>query len=170
MRLSARSRKQPNAKHSGKGNGDDGTADVREYRSEQCAEGLDGAGAPAVAWRVFTERMGTWWPLSVYKIGKVNAVDAVIEPRVGGRWYERGDDGSIATLTAATEPGSTVVMATFALDGPERCSGLPVQRYSATMLADRLGAHYRLTKEARERHRAPSGTEQSFCWAIFQHV
>ena len=34
--------------------------------------------------------MGTWWPLAVYKIGKANAVDAVIEPRVGGRWYERG--------------------------------------------------------------------------------
>lgn len=49
---------------------------------------------PAVAWRVFTERMGTWWPLAVYKIGKTAAVDAVIEPRVGGRWYERGDDGS----------------------------------------------------------------------------
>ena len=47
-----------------------------------------------VAWRVFTEKMGIWWPLAVYKIGKANAVDAVIEPRVGGRWYERGDDGS----------------------------------------------------------------------------
>src|SRR5215468_2820493 len=49
---------------------------------------------PAVAWSVFTEQMGTWWPLAVYKIGKANAVDAVIEPRVGGRWYERGEDGS----------------------------------------------------------------------------
>jgi uncharacterized protein YndB with AHSA1/START domain len=49
---------------------------------------------PAVAWRVFTEKIGTWWPLAVYKIGKVNAVDAVIEPHVGGRWYERGEDGS----------------------------------------------------------------------------
>ena len=49
---------------------------------------------PQVAWRVFTEKMGTWWPLANYKIGKANAVDAVIEPRVGGRWYERGDDGS----------------------------------------------------------------------------
>lgn len=49
---------------------------------------------PAVAWRVFTEKMSTWWPLDTYKIGKATAVDAVIEPRVGGRWYERGDDGS----------------------------------------------------------------------------
>jgi uncharacterized protein YndB with AHSA1/START domain len=49
---------------------------------------------PAVAWRVFTAKIGTWWPLAAYKIGKVNAVDAVIEPHVGGRWYERGEDGS----------------------------------------------------------------------------
>jgi uncharacterized protein YndB with AHSA1/START domain len=48
----------------------------------------------AVTWRVFTEKMGTWWPLAHYKIGKVDAVDAILEARVGGRWYERGDDGS----------------------------------------------------------------------------
>ena len=47
-----------------------------------------------VAWRVFTQKMGTWWPLANYKIGKAKAVDAVMEPQVGGRWYERGDDGS----------------------------------------------------------------------------
>jgi uncharacterized protein YndB with AHSA1/START domain len=49
---------------------------------------------PEVAWRVFTEKMGTWWPLATHKIGTAKAVDAVIEPRVGGRWYERGEDGS----------------------------------------------------------------------------
>jgi uncharacterized protein YndB with AHSA1/START domain len=49
---------------------------------------------PAVAWRMFTEKMGVWWPLATHKIGKAKAVDAVIEPRVGGHWYERGDDGS----------------------------------------------------------------------------
>ena len=48
----------------------------------------------AVAWRVFTEQIATWWPLESYRIGKAKAVDAVIEPRVGGRWYERGEDGS----------------------------------------------------------------------------
>jgi hypothetical protein len=47
-----------------------------------------------VAWRVFTEKMSTWWPLATHKIGTAKAVDVVIEPRVGGRWYERGDDGS----------------------------------------------------------------------------
>ena len=66
----------------------------------------------AVAWRVFTEQMGTWWPLAYYKIGKANAVDAVIEPRVGGRWYERGDDGSTCQWGSvlAWEPHSRLVL------------------------------------------------------------
>jgi uncharacterized protein YndB with AHSA1/START domain len=45
-------------------------------------------------WAPFRSTKGTWWPLAQYKIGKANAVDAMIEPRAGGRWYERGDDGS----------------------------------------------------------------------------
>jgi uncharacterized protein YndB with AHSA1/START domain len=67
---------------------------------------------PAVAWRVFTEKMGTWWPLAAYKIGKANAVDAVIEPRVGGRWYERGDDGSTCDWgrVLSWEPPSRLVL------------------------------------------------------------
>ena len=43
---------------------------------------------------MFTEKMGTWCPLANYKIGQVKAVDAVVEPKVGGRWYELGEDGS----------------------------------------------------------------------------
>jgi uncharacterized protein YndB with AHSA1/START domain len=66
----------------------------------------------AVAWRVFTEQMSTWWPLAVYKIGKANAVDATIEPRVGGRWYERGDDGSTCQWGSVLswEPYSRLVL------------------------------------------------------------
>lgn len=65
-----------------------------------------------VAWRVFTEQIGTWWPLAHYKIGKVNALDAVIEPRVGGRWYERGEDGSTCDWGSvlAWEPPSRLLL------------------------------------------------------------
>jgi len=66
----------------------------------------------AIAWRVFTEKMRTWWPLSNYKIGKANAVDAIIEPRIGGRWYEQGDDGSTCDwgTVLAWEPTSRLVL------------------------------------------------------------
>jgi uncharacterized protein YndB with AHSA1/START domain len=67
---------------------------------------------PEVAWRVFTEKMGTWWPLATYKIGKAKAVDALIEPRVGGRWYELGDDGSTCDWgrVLSWEPHSRLVL------------------------------------------------------------
>ncbi len=66
-----------------------GATDVNSVRKSLRVE------APqALAWRVFTQQMGRWWPLANYKIGKAKAIDAIIEPQVGGRWYERGDDGS----------------------------------------------------------------------------
>jgi hypothetical protein len=77
----------------------------------------------AVAWRVFTEKMGTWWPLAYYKIGKANAVDAVIEPRVGGRWYERGDDGSRCqwgSVLAYDPTLKTEIEVRFSTDGSDR--------------------------------------------------
>ena len=68
--------------------------------------------APSVAWQVFTEGIGSWWPLATHKIGKAKAVDAVIEPRVGGRWYERGDDGSTCDwgCVLVWEPPSRLVL------------------------------------------------------------
>jgi uncharacterized protein YndB with AHSA1/START domain len=56
--------------------------------------------------------MGSWWPLATHKIGKAKAVDAVIEPHVGGRWYERGDDGSTCDWgrVLSCEPHSRIVL------------------------------------------------------------
>jgi uncharacterized protein YndB with AHSA1/START domain len=73
---------------------------------------LQVAAPRAVAWRVFTEKMGTWWPLATHKIGGAKAVDAVIEPRVGGRWYERGEDGSTCDWghVLTWEPPSLLVL------------------------------------------------------------
>lgn len=47
-----------------------------------------------LAFRIFTGDMTSWWELESHHIGKVKAVEAIMEPRAGGRWYERGEDGS----------------------------------------------------------------------------
>ena len=48
----------------------------------------------ATAFAVFTERHGQWWPLSTHHIGAKPAETAIIEPFVGGRWFERSMDGT----------------------------------------------------------------------------
>jgi uncharacterized protein YndB with AHSA1/START domain len=45
------------------------------------------------AFDVFTDKFGSWWPMD-HHIGSAPAVDAIIEPRVGGRWFERAADGT----------------------------------------------------------------------------
>ena len=45
------------------------------------------------AFRVFTNSFNTWWPRE-FHIGQAEMVEAILEPREGGRWYERGVDGS----------------------------------------------------------------------------
>jgi uncharacterized protein YndB with AHSA1/START domain len=45
------------------------------------------------AFTVFTSRMGSWWPRS-HSTAASPQVDVIVEPRAGGRWYERGEDGS----------------------------------------------------------------------------
>jgi uncharacterized protein YndB with AHSA1/START domain len=47
----------------------------------------------AHAFAVFTQQFGSWWPLSTHHIGAAPAQTAIIEPRVGGRWFERSSDG-----------------------------------------------------------------------------
>ena len=49
---------------------------------------------PERAFAVFTADLASWWPLEAYHIGSQPAVAVVVEPRAGGRWYERAADGS----------------------------------------------------------------------------
>lgn len=49
-------------------------------------------GSAEKAFRVFTERCNDWWP-SDYKLGETDRKEIIMEPHVGGRWYERDADG-----------------------------------------------------------------------------
>lgn len=72
--------------------------------------------------------------------------------------------GYLETMQSALVPGGRVVVATFAEDGPERCSGLPVARYSVDELLSVLGGGFTLSEYRRELHRTPTGVVQPFTW------
>ena len=95
-------------------------------------------------------------------------------------WHDRAvfhflvhadDRQHYVNLARKTVPvGGHVIIATFSLQGPERCSGLPICRYSARALADVLGDGFELSKEIAETHVTPSGKTQEFQYAVFQRV
>lgn len=72
-----------------------------------------------------------------------------------------------ARVRQAVKPGGSVVIATFAPDGPERCSGLPVRRYDAEGLRAELGEGFALEDTIADAHRTPAGTVQSFNYSRF---
>lgn len=74
----------------------------------------------------------------------------------------------LVALRAGTRSGSLVVMGTFAPDGPEMCSGLPVQRYDTDTLSRRLGDDFTVIDRVRETHRTPVDAEQRFCFSLLR--
>ncbi|MBK7143907.1 MAG: class I SAM-dependent methyltransferase [Xanthomonadales bacterium] len=74
----------------------------------------------------------------------------------------------VAQAARSLRPGGHLLIATFALDGPERCSGLPVCRYDAAALAAEFAPHFRPVADAREQHPTPFGTTQSFQYVLLR--
>jgi SAM-dependent methyltransferase len=73
-------------------------------------------------------------------------------------------------MAAALPTGAQAIIGTFALDGPERCSGLSVQRYSAETLAAELQSVLRPVDSRSQRHITPSGSEQHFVFVRFERI
>jgi ubiquinone/menaquinone biosynthesis C-methylase UbiE len=70
----------------------------------------------------------------------------------------------IETVRHSVRKGGHVIVATFAPDGPERCSGLNVIRYSPESLHSEFGDGFEVVDHARETHHTPFGTEQKFIY------
>jgi len=67
-----------------------------------------------------------------------------------------------ATMSAAVREGGQAIIGTFAADGPERCSGLPIRRYDAAALAAAFAPDFRLAETLTEDHLTPGGKVQKF--------
>jgi SAM-dependent methyltransferase len=79
-----------------------------------------------------------------------------------GRYLER--------LRSALRVGGSVILGTFAPGGPQKCSGLPVQRYSPEALSAVLGAGFTLLESLTDVHQTPFGTTQLFQWCGFRRT
>jgi SAM-dependent methyltransferase len=78
--------------------------------------------------------------------------------------------GYIAHLRDTVKVGGSAIIATFALDGPETCSGLPVVRYSPETLAAELGHGFAMLDARPYQHVTPWGARQSFQYSRFRRV
>jgi trans-aconitate methyltransferase len=76
----------------------------------------------------------------------------------------------VAVLRSALARSGHVILATFGPDGPTRCSGLPVQRYSVEMISSLLGRGFELRNSVLADHRTPAGVAQQFQHTRWQAV
>jgi 2-polyprenyl-3-methyl-5-hydroxy-6-metoxy-1,4-benzoquinol methylase len=106
--------------------------------------------------------------------------DVTAHPELGtfDVWHDRAvfhflttpaERTAYVTLLAKTvRSGGLAIIATFAPDGPERCSGLAVRRYDGQALAAELGTQFTLLKSVPEVHLTPWGQAQSFQYSVFR--
>jgi trans-aconitate methyltransferase len=81
---------------------------------------------------------------------------------------EKDRGGYIERLTRGLKAGGHAIIATFAPDGPEKCSGLPVARYDAARLGQTLGPGFRLVHTRRHEHTTPWDSHQVFQFSVFR--
>jgi 2-polyprenyl-3-methyl-5-hydroxy-6-metoxy-1,4-benzoquinol methylase len=127
----------------------------------EAAKARLGALADKVQWEVAD--VTDWRPARQFDVWHDRAVFHFLTEPEQRAAYRRA-------LLAGLAPGGVVIMATFALDGPDRCSGLPVQRYDAASLAEEMGDRFQLIDGWREEHVTPWGAKQSFNWCAFHRV
>jgi 2-polyprenyl-3-methyl-5-hydroxy-6-metoxy-1,4-benzoquinol methylase len=103
----------------------------------------------------------TWQPAGPYDVWHDRAAfHFLTEPRNRAAYLER--------LQSALRPGGQTIIGTFALDGPEKCSGLPVQRYDGKSLASELGPSFELLDSRTETHHTPWNSTQAFQFSRFR--
>jgi 2-polyprenyl-3-methyl-5-hydroxy-6-metoxy-1,4-benzoquinol methylase len=115
----------------------------------------------AVKWEVAD--ITAWQPPRQYDIWHDRAVFHFLTEPAQRAAYLRA-------LNTGLAEGGLVIIATFALDGPEKCSGLVVERYDADKLAATLGPQFKLEASWRDEHLTPWGSPQAFTWCVLRRL
>jgi SAM-dependent methyltransferase len=112
-----------------------------------------------------------WIAADVTTIGEVGQFD-IWHDRAVFHFLTRPEDRRkyIAVAERTIPLGGHLVIGTFAVDGPDKCSGLEVVRYDAPKLAADFGAGFALKKSLAETHMTPWGKPQQFTYAVFERV
>ncbi|HEY2396058.1 MAG TPA: class I SAM-dependent methyltransferase [Rudaea sp.] len=121
-----------------------------------------GADAARVHWRVAdvavtvlpAAHFGLWHDRAVFHF----LVDTALRQRY------------VAQAAKSVRSGGYAIIATFAADGPERCSALPVCRYDVDALAAEFCADFDCVGSAREEHITPWGATQPFTYAVLRRT
>jgi len=105
-----------------------------------------------------------------------NATTALLDADSIALWHDRAvfhfltaeadRRAYLEQVSRCVQPGGYVLIGTFAPDGPERCSGLPVARYAPKEIVTALGARFESIAEEREVHKTPWGSDQAFSYAL----
>lgn len=136
--------------------------DVSEAALATAKERL-GARASEVTW--IAADITNWIPSESYGLWHDRAVFHFLTDETDRAAY-------VAAMDAGLAEGGTAIIATFAEDGPEKCSGLSVMRYSPDALAETLEAlapgRFTSVDSRRHMHVTPKGNEQSFQVSVFE--
>ena len=104
-----------------------------------------------------------WQPSQSYSLWHDRAVyHFLTEPEDRAAYRE--------TLASALKPGGWAIIATFAPDGPEKCSGLPVRRASPDILAEDFDGLLSLEHSCLHTHAPPWGAKQKFQFSVFRRI
>jgi SAM-dependent methyltransferase len=104
-----------------------------------------------------------WEPLQTYDVWHDRAaLHFLTEPEDRAAYAER--------VSRAVRPRGHVIIGTFAPDGPERCSGLPIVRHDAATLGELLGPSFELIESRRHAHQTPAGATQKFQFSRFRRI
>lgn len=134
--------------------------DISERALAEVSRRLDERGRDVA---VIRHDVLTWEPDRQYDIWHDRAVFHFLT--------ESADQGGYVQVASDTVcNGGWLLLATFAPDGPTRCSGLPVSRYSVEQIAETFSPAFGLVESLREEHLTPEGVVQPFTWVRLRHT